>query len=332
MRDYETFMEAIQRELAKDDRCGGDLIRPCGPLSPKRSKSFRAKGKATGKTLTPDEWRKREMERAQAEIDRDNAVLGKLDVDHVDFYGNEVRGDGIQCKECRNRGYSYVLLVDAGGVATRYIKPCKCLTWRAAARRLRESGLERAVARCTFESFADDEGWQSRMKDVAMDYVLEGFKEGAWLYIGGQSGCGKTHIATAVAGRLLKDWDLRYMMWPHDAQRIKAVANEAEAYEEMVEPLQTVKVLFIDDFLKPTRNRDGGEAMATSADMKLAFDILNYRYVNALPTIITSEWFSGELSQIDEAVAGRIAEMCGSYKLDVGRDAKRNYRLKGNVI
>ena len=323
MRNYhETFMESVKRELAGEATSSVSAS----------ADTFPSRGRLQAANISPEEWRKREMERAQEEIDRENATIGALDVDHMDAHGNLVRGDGVECVKCKNRGYSYVLLVDAMGNATRYIKPCECLTQRATVRRLRESGLERSVKRCTFETFMDDEGWQSRMKDAAIDYVVGGAEEGAWLYIGGQSGCGKTHLGTAVAGELLKKWDLRYMLWPHEAQRIKAVANEAEAYEELVTPLQEVKVLFIDDFLKPTRNRDGGEAVATAADVRLAFDILNYRYVNALPTIITSEWFSGELAQIDEAIAGRIAEMCGGYKLDVARDAKRNYRLKGNVI
>lgn len=50
-----------------------------------------------------------------------------------------------------------------------------------------------------------------------------------------------------------------------------------------------------------------------------------------LVTIISSERTIGELSQIDEAIAGRIAERAkaAGYCLSIKRDPARNWRLKG---
>ena len=293
-----------------------DLIRQASPATFPKGEGFR----------------ERENAKVQADADRYNERPGALNVDHVDANGNMVRGDGIDCPECLNKGSVYVVLTDEDGVARLYFRQCDCLKRRLAVRRIQESGMERALQRYTFQTFETTEDWQERMKATAVAYLNDGVKDGAWLYIGGQSGCGKTHICTAVCGVMLRKLSVRYMPWPHEAQKIKASAMDAEAYEEAVKPLRTAEVLYLDDFLKPVLGRDGNEAQATAADIRLAFDVLNFRYINMLPTIISSEWFSSELGTIDSAIAGRISEMCGPWKIDIARDAKRNLRMRENTI
>jgi DNA replication protein DnaC len=65
----------------------------------------------------------------------------------------------------------------------------------------------------------------------------------------------------------------------------------------------------------------------TPADVNLAFEILNYRYVNRrLVTILSSEKTIEEILDIDEAVGSRIFERCkGHYVKFVG---KENWRLR----
>lgn len=274
----------------------------------------------------------RENARVQEEADRYNEKPGTLNVNHVDAHGQLVRGDGIDCEVCLNKGSQYVVLIDEDGVARRYFKVCDCMRRRLAVRRIQESGMERAIQRYTFQMFETAEDWQKRMKTVAYSYLQDGVKDGAWLYIGGQSGCGKTHICTAVAGVMLRKLAVRYMAWPHEAQKIKAVASDAEQYGALVKSLQEAEALYVDDFLKPLKGKDGSDGNATAADLRLAFDVLNMRYINQKPTIISSEWFSHELGALDEAIAGRISEMCGPWKVDVARDAKRNMRMRESTI
>lgn len=274
----------------------------------------------------------RENVRVQEEADQYNERPGALNVDHVDAHGQLVRGDGIDCEVCLNKGSVYVVLTGEDGVARMYFKQCDCLKRRLAVRRIQESGMERALKRYTFQAFETNEDWQAEMKQTALSYLNEGVKDGAWLYIGGQSGSGKTMICTAVAGVMLRKLAVKYMAWPHEAQKIKASANDDEKYGELVKPLQEAEALYIDDFLKPLKGKDGSDGNATAADLRLAFDVLNMRYINQKPTIISSEWFSHELGALDEAIAGRISEMCGPWKIDIARDGKRNMRMRENTI
>jgi len=281
--------------------------------------------------MTP-EMRERENAKVQADADQYNDRPGALNVDHLDANGNLVRGDGIDCAACLNKGSVYVVLTGEDGVARMFFKQCECMKRRLAVRRIQASGMERALKRYTFQTFETNEGWQAEMKQTAISYLSEGVKDGAWLYIGGQSGCGKTHLCTAVCGVMLRKLAVRYMAWPHEAQRIKAVVNDSEQYGALVRPLQEAEALYIDDFLKPLRGKDGSDGNATAADLRLAFDILNLRYLNQKPTIISSEWFSHELGALDAAIAGRISEMCGVWKIDIARDGKRNMRMMKNTI
>ena len=72
--------------------------------------------------------------------------------------------------------------------------------------------------------------------------------------------------------------------------------------------------------------------MPTPADINVAFELINYRYINpGLTTIISSERTLSELLEIDETTAGRIAECTklGGYCINLKKDASRNWRMRG---
>ena len=229
----------------------------------------------------------------------------------------------IECPLCGNKGFT---------IENNVVRKCVCLNKRNAMRRLEQSGLLKSVEKYTFESFETSEPWQQRMKEIAERYVNRGVKDGNWLYFGGQPGTGKTHLATASLGKLAESYDIRYSVWTIEVQQLKSVIMDAERYHELMISLQSVDVLFIDDLFKPGRDKNGGVQAATAADIRIAFDILNYRYINDLPTIISSEWYSRELDTVDEAVASRIFEKCGDYIVNIKRDIARNYRYRNDTI
>ena len=53
------------------------------------------------------------------------------------------------------------------------------------------------------------------------------------------------------------------------------------------------------------------------------------RYNARLPTILSCELTFEELVMLDEAIAGRIREMCGPFLVSVDRDMRKNYRFCG---
>ena len=114
--------------------------------------------------------------------------------------------------------------------------------------------------------------------------------------------------------------------------KIKSVVNEHDEYAVMMDELKNTDVLYIDDLFKSGKGEDGKPKMPTAADVNVAFEILNYRYNNpGLITIISSERTLSELLEIDEAVAGRIAEKAktGGYCINLKKDKARNWRMRG---
>lgn len=258
-----------------------------------------------------------------AEIDGMNQQSGVLNATHTDADGNTVEADGIECTKCKNRGYLYTLQGER--IA---IRPCECVKKRASVRRLKASGLSiETVRRCTFAHFIVTEPWQEDMCNLAKQYASEGAKDGRWFYLGGQVGCGKTHIATATARQLIiSGYDVLYASWTEAAQRLKALVTDDEGYDRAIRPYQTTDVLLIDDFFKPYK-RDSTPTV-TSGDVHIAYDIINARYIGGKPTIFSSEWHLKQIEAIDPATGSRIHEMCRGYIANIKRDDNRNYRHK----
>lgn len=232
---------------------------------------------------------------------------------------NETEGDlpGERCEICRNKGT--VAVVVEGEMRVR---PCECMVKRNALRRLERSGLGELVGRCTFGAYQTPEAWQREAKSLAQAFTGQ---RGKWFFIGGAVGSGKTHLCTAICGSLMEQGlDTRYMLWRDEARVLKAAVNDNEAYSPRMEELKNAPVLYIDDLFKTRR---GGEIR--DADINLAFEIINHRYMqkNSI-TVVSSERTMEQILEIDEAVGSRIDHRCGEYKVNIGDKPGRNWRLR----
>lgn len=94
---------------------------------------------------------------------------------------------------------------------------------------------------------------------------------------------------------------------------------------------KTAQILYIDDLFKTGRAADGS-CNPTQADVRLAYEIIDYRYRCNLPTIISTERTPLGLLEIDQATGGRIKEMAGKNLFTIDTDMKRNYRLRDTVM
>jgi len=152
-----------------------------------------------------------------------------------------------------------------------------------------------------------------------------------WLLIGGQSGCGKTHLCTAVCRQLLLEGkQVHYMSWRETVAQLKGLSLDSTGRSKEMEKLKKSQVLYIDDLYKTGKNNEGSD-YPTGTDINLAFEIINHRYINRLTTIISTERTPQELVSIDEATGSRIIELCGSHVYSIGKNQSRNYRLRSVV-
>lgn len=278
-------------------------------------KDFLSQLRGTGTTFKPLSPR----EYAQFRVNSINDDIGRCNEE-----------DGYECSLCKNKGYIANMVELEDGTFSHSISDCKCVPVRSSIMRMRRSGLRDIIRDYTFDKFEATEPWQEALKKAAMTYATN--PEG-WFFVGGQVGCGKTHICTAISREfLLAGKNVRYMLWRDEIVAIKANVGDSETYKRMVDVYKTVDVLYIDDLFKTGKSPSGDYQKPTIADINVAFEILNFRYSNPESiTIISTELTEDELLDIDEAVGSRIYERAKGSAITVGKDRSRNYRLKGTT-
>ncbi len=161
-------------------------------------------------------------------------------------------------------------------------------------------------------------------KEYADRFEAIRHNENNWLVFLGEPGCGKTHLSMAVANQLLaKGVNVLYFQHIEGMSEIMdSLGNNGdERIAAKLSQMKKVDLLLWDDLFKPT----GGEPKPF--ERKVAFEVLNYRYLNLMPTIISSELLPNTLIAIDKAFGSRIIER-GKGNMVAVQGIEANYRLK----
>lgn len=224
------------------------------------------------------------------------------------------------CPKCKNRGYS-MFLGEEGNLISR---DCSCMTIRRGIQRMKRSGMEMLIQK-TFDNFRPEQPWQSRLLQISREYLQHPDR---WLVLCGQSGCGKTHLCSAVCRELmLQGKTVTYMLWRDASARLRDLNRDAREREQEKENYKQTPVLFIDDLLKV-----GGGAAPSTGEMNLAFEIINSRYIAGLRTVLSTELSPQQLTKLDQALGGRVTEMAGPFLFCVAPDPGKNQRMQNRDL
>lgn len=238
------------------------------------------------------------------QIEQANNSIGNL---------NEI--DGYNCEKCKNRGFIEKYNEVTG---TTYSAECECVKIRNNLSRLKNSNL-RYTEKYTFDNFTTRTATEKTIKNTALNYIKD--PSNAWIYIGGQSGAGKTHICTAICNTLIsRGKEVLYIEWGDIKQNLIAFKYKADEYKKYFDKIANTEVLYIDDLLKRSK-------MSDEEVMEILYKLVNARYNSNLKTIISSEIYLRELFVADSAIAGRIKELAEKYVIEIPRDNKLNHRL-----
>ena len=107
------------------------------------------------------------------------------------------------------------------------------------------------------------------------------------------------------------------MAYRETVTRLKQHITDETKYDRELKQYMRARVLYIDDLLK---------GKPTEADVNIMYGIVNYRYMNCLPVIVSTEKSLDEILMFDEAVGSRLIEMCRKNIISLqGKDL--NYRM-----
>ncbi len=204
---------------------------------------------------------------------------------------------------------------------------CECVARRRVARLMETSNITSEFRQKGFKNFTTDgrPPIVAEAKRVAIQYAkdyiskfpaLEGKRRSVALL--GRPGCGKTHLLMAVANNLIDSGvQVTYFPWVEGFNELK---DDFDRLESRVTALKRTEVLFIDDLFK-------GRDKPTSWQIEQLFGIVNARYLEGRPMLISSERSIIEMCGYDEAIGSRINEMCRGYKVTLEGGPELNYRL-----
>lgn len=213
-----------------------------------------------------------------------------------------------KCQVCRDQGYYN----DENGYLTR----CQCETERIAAERLKRQGFK--AGEMTLNKFSVDDEISLKMKAAAGRYLKE-YPNAGSLAVMGQVGAGKTHLIVGLAQELMNaGHDVVYMPFVDMMIQLRQTIFNADEYGRIMSGLKHCGLLVIDDFLK-------GNQLPN--DLSIVFELINYRYLNKKPIVVSSEKLISEITDIDEALGSRILEMTRGNRVQIMKDDKKNRRL-----
>lgn len=201
---------------------------------------------------------------------------------------------------------------------------CKCQEVQRSKDMWKSSGINLEQSKQTFSNYKVFSKTTELAKNTALKYYkdfesIKALRRNSIAFMG-QVGSGKTHLSIALAVNFLKNKSISviYMPYRDVITSIKQNMLDKEYYIKQLSKYQTAKILLIDDLFKGKVNE---------TDINVMFEIINYRYLNYLPIIVSTEFTLDKLLNFDEAVGSRMYEMCKDYIVQI-EGKENNYRLK----
>ncbi len=217
--------------------------------------------------------------------------------------------DGVgdpDCPHCHGLGYLRED-VPPGHPNFGKLVPCVCQMDSMAAThadKLRRDSNTETLAGKTFDNFlpegvSPDPAVRATVRSAFERCRAFAEKPEKWLLLSGTYGCGKTHLAAAIANRCVATGKpVLFLNTPDLLDRLRAgfAPSADDTFATRFEEIRTAPILILDDL--------GTESPTAWAVEKL-YQILNYRYNAHLPTVITT---NRDLKDIEPRVASRLTD------------------------
>ncbi len=241
----------------------------------------------------------------------------------VESSGPADAGESTICPRCEGARFVRVT-TELGATEFGRAVPCECVRGEDDRERrdrlLRYSRLG-ALARFTFETLLPQ--GRSSQREAQQRYehavkVAERFAQRpeGWLVITGVPGCGKTHLAAAIANRAIERGEPALVLSVADLLDHLRASYDDEAelpYEQLLEQLRTAPLVVLDDLDSYSETPWAREKF---------FQLVSHRFHAALPTVFTCE---RPPADIDPRLASRLTDPAISQLLVLEEPALPGY-------
>ena len=227
--------------------------------------------------------------------------------------------DSVKCPICQDAGYLRNDFPVGHPMFGRMI-PCVCKQQEIDERRadeLRQLSNLDMFSRQTFEDFDGDIAGLEEAYESAIQFAQE--PGNRWLFLYGPCGAGKTHLAIAIA-RYAMQWhnmSVYFAVVPDLLDHLRATfdPNSGSAYDDRFNTIRNAQLLVLDDL---------GTENATPWAKEKLYQIINHRYMEQLPTVITS---NVDQRKVDDRIMSRIRDHRLTHYIEI--DAE-DYRRPGD--
>ncbi len=215
--------------------------------------------------------------------------------------------DDDVCPDCQGMGFIALdVPVDHPDFGQAF--PCHCTQAAQARRRITQMSEFSQLALLADKTFAtflqeppgyDEPSRASLRQAFNLCHSFEA-ETGQWLFLQGPNGCGKTHLAAAVAHQVQAQGTPVLLLPVSDLLdhlRATFTPDSPLAYDELFQLVRDVPVLVLDDL--------GAEKSTEFARDKL-FQLLNHRYLARRATVITSNLL---VLALEDRIRSRLADI-----------------------
>lgn len=232
--------------------------------------------------------------------------------------GDRPEPQTYDCQICQDAGWVR-FEAEPGDPKFGMLVPCICTTEKQQARIARElnslSNLE-SLRHLTFETFDSSQRGTQNAFRIAREYVRN---NDGWLVLHGGVGVGKTHLAAAVANAYAirhVQASVYFRVVPDLLDQLRATFDPENgvAYDDRFQQIRNAHLLVLDDL--------GTESTTSWASEKL-FQLVNHRYNENLPTVIT---LNVGFEKLDPRIVSRMVDSRRSHYVYVDAD---DYRMRG---
>ena len=126
------------------------------------------------------------------------------------------------------------------------------------------------------------------------------------ILLSGTVGTGKTHLAAAIAHYCIER--NLFVLFGNVVDIFQSLKNAFSTDEDILSDIKSMQLLVLDDL---------GKEKQSEWTQETIYSIINYRYENMLPTVITTNLTMSDLqSRLGAATVSRLMEMCDYVEMN----------------